>query len=149
MSAEKHSFKAAIKTQHHKKHIVVTGKVEEPTNSWTVSLTKANPQGINPKVLMLKLDEDPPQHAAGDIVTTYPVSFRCISRRSPLHRSDDRDQGKQLYDPGSLMVLGRSAWAGRPAIEVFLSGARVLGVTSPFCLHHQIVKMLDGGEGMR
>ncbi len=47
------------------------------------------------------------------------------------------------------MVLGRSAWARRPAIEVFLSGVRVLGVTSPFCLHHQIVKMLDGGEGMR
>ena len=75
MSAEKHSFKAAIKTEHHKKHIVVTGKVEEPTNSWTVSLTKANPQGINPKILMLKLNEVPPKHAAGDIVTTYPVSF--------------------------------------------------------------------------
>jgi len=75
MSAEKHSFRAHMKTVHHKKHLVVTGKVQEPTNGWSVMLTKAIPQGINPKILMLKLNENPPKHAAGDIVTTYPVEY--------------------------------------------------------------------------
>jgi hypothetical protein len=76
MPVKKHTFKAVLeKHHHHKTELVVTGDVTEPTTGWTVTLERANPQGINPRILLLKLVETPPAGNAGDIVTTHHVKY--------------------------------------------------------------------------
>jgi hypothetical protein len=76
MPALQNTFKAElIKRHHHKYALCVMGDVTEPTTGWTVSLERAVPQGINPKVLLLKLIEQKPTGAAGDIVTTHRVRY--------------------------------------------------------------------------
>jgi hypothetical protein len=49
--------------------------VTEPTTGWQVDLERAVPQGINPKILLLKLIEVRPTGAAGNIVTTHHVRY--------------------------------------------------------------------------
>ena len=49
----------------------VTGDVTEPTTGWTVKLERAQPQGINPRILLLKLVEQAPTGIAGDAFTTH------------------------------------------------------------------------------
>ena len=76
MAAEQDTFHAKLQPDHHHKmKLHCTGKVSEPTTGWTVSLERATPQGINPKTLLLKLNEVGPTGAAGNIVTTHPVEF--------------------------------------------------------------------------
>jgi hypothetical protein len=76
MPAVQNTFKAElIKHHHHKCELRVTGDVTEPTTGWTVSLERASPQGINPKILLLKLVEVKPTGLAGDIVTTHHVNY--------------------------------------------------------------------------
>src|ERR1700733_5244332 len=76
MPAVQNTFKAElIKHAHHKYELCVRGDVTEPTTGWTVKLERANPQGINPKILLLKLVEKPPAGNAGDIVTTHHVKY--------------------------------------------------------------------------
>jgi hypothetical protein len=45
------------------------------TTGWTVNLVRANPQGINPKILLLKLVEVKPTGLAGNIVTPHHVTY--------------------------------------------------------------------------
>ena len=67
MPTVKNTFKAElIKHAHHKYELCVRGDVTEPTTGWTVNLERANPQGINPKILLLKLVEIKPTGVAGD-----------------------------------------------------------------------------------
>jgi hypothetical protein len=76
MPAQQDTFKAVlIKHDHYREELSVTGDVTEPTTGWTVTLARAEPQGINPKVLLLKLVEQPPTGPAGDIVTTHHVKY--------------------------------------------------------------------------
>ena len=76
MPAVHDTFKAElIKHHHHKQELCVSGDVTEPTTGWTVKLERANPQGINPKILLLKLVEVKPTGNAGDIVTTHHVKY--------------------------------------------------------------------------
>jgi hypothetical protein len=76
MPAVQNTFKAElIKHRHHKHELRVIGDVTEPTTGWSVKLERANPQGINPKSLLLKLVEVKPTGVAGDIVTTHHVKY--------------------------------------------------------------------------
>ena len=70
MPAKQETFKAVlIKHGHYKEELSVTGDVTEPTTGWTVKLERAQPQGINPRILLLKLVEQAPTGIAGDVVT--------------------------------------------------------------------------------
>ena len=77
MPALQNTFKAElIKRYHNKYELRVTGDVTEPTTCWQVDLERAVPQGINPKILLLKLIEVKPTGAAGgNIVTTHHVRY--------------------------------------------------------------------------
>ena len=56
----------------------------EPTTGWTVKLERAEPQGINPQILLLKLVEQVPTGLAGDVVTTHHVSSHRRNAALPL-----------------------------------------------------------------
>ena len=76
MPAKQETFKAVlIKHSHYKEELSVTGDVTEPTTGWTVKLERAEPQGINPRILLLKLVEQAPTGIAGDVVTTHHVKY--------------------------------------------------------------------------
>jgi hypothetical protein len=75
MTVEKHTFKAVLIKHQHEHELRVTGEVVEPTTSWTVKLERANPQGINPEILLLKLEQIRPTGPAGDVVTAYHVKY--------------------------------------------------------------------------
>jgi hypothetical protein len=76
MPAKQDTFKAVlIQHDHYRDELSVTGEVTEPTTGWTVTLERTEPQGINPKILLLKLVEQPPTGSAGDIVTTHHVKY--------------------------------------------------------------------------
>lgn len=76
MPAVQNTFKAElIRHDYNKCELRVTGDVTEPTTGWTVKLERANPQGINPKILLLKLVEIKPTGIAGDVVTTHHVKY--------------------------------------------------------------------------
>ncbi len=76
MPAEQNTFKAELIKHHYNRlELRVTGDVTEPTTGWKVSLERASPQGINPKILLLNLVEVKPTGAAGDVVTTHHVRY--------------------------------------------------------------------------
>jgi hypothetical protein len=76
MPAVQNTFKAELIKHHYDRYeLRVTGDVTEPTTGWTVKLERASPQGINPKILLLKLVEIKPTGIAGDIVTTHHVKY--------------------------------------------------------------------------
>jgi hypothetical protein len=76
MSVKQETFKAVLSRGHHyKEELLVTGDVTEPTTGWTVELERAEPQGINPRILLLKLVEQPPTGLAGNVVTTHHVKY--------------------------------------------------------------------------
>lgn len=53
----------------------VTGTVETPTPGYTVTLCKASPQGINPKILLLTLERRPPTGIVAQVITVVPVEY--------------------------------------------------------------------------
>jgi hypothetical protein len=76
MPAEQETFKAImVMRDHHKSELCVTGDVTEPTAGWTVRLERANPQGINPRILLLNLVEQKPFGPAADVVATHHVRY--------------------------------------------------------------------------
>jgi hypothetical protein len=76
MPAKQDTFKAVVtRNSQYKEELLVTGDVTEPTTGWTVNLERAQPQGINPRILLLKLVETPPTGLAGDVVTTHHVKY--------------------------------------------------------------------------
>jgi len=46
-----------------------------PTEGWEVTLSKSEPQGINPKELLLDVNETAPAGDVAQIVTEIPVEF--------------------------------------------------------------------------
>jgi hypothetical protein len=76
MPAKQDTFKAVIfRNAHYREELLVTGDVTEPTTGWTVKLERAEPQGIDPHILILDLVERPPTGQAGDVVTTHHVKY--------------------------------------------------------------------------
>jgi hypothetical protein len=53
----------------------VTGKPLMPTPGHRPVLKRAEPQGINPRILMLELTATPPAEPASDIVTPVAVEY--------------------------------------------------------------------------
>lgn len=53
----------------------VTGDCTCPTPGYTVELTVAEPQGINPRDLLLRLELTPPTDVVPDVQTPCPVRF--------------------------------------------------------------------------
>ena len=75
MPAKEDTFKAVLLKHDYRTELRVTGDVTEPTTGWTVELERAEPQGINRRILLLKLVEQAPTGQAGDIVTTHHVKY--------------------------------------------------------------------------
>lgn len=55
--------------------LTVRGAVETPTPGYTVTLTEAVPQGINPVILLLRLELTPPTGIVPQHVVTVPVEY--------------------------------------------------------------------------
>jgi hypothetical protein len=53
----------------------VKGEVQTPTPGFVLHLSKANPQGINPQILLLRLDRKAPSGIEPQHVVTEQVSF--------------------------------------------------------------------------
>jgi hypothetical protein len=53
----------------------VTGKITVPTGGYKVSLVEANPQGINPKILILNVVKVKPTGPAPDVISHVEVKF--------------------------------------------------------------------------
>jgi len=68
-------WKAWIDAMPPGRRLHVQGKCVYPTAGWTITLEKAVPPGINPKVLMLNRVAKPPQGAAAQQVTTYTPTY--------------------------------------------------------------------------
>lgn len=57
---------------------IVTGEVEAPTPGWSVTLTPAVPQGINPDILILELNATRPSGPTIQIPTLIPVRYQQV-----------------------------------------------------------------------
>jgi hypothetical protein len=53
----------------------VNGTCEMPTPGYTVTLSRASPQGINPRILLLHLHIEPPTGMVIQVITPTPVSY--------------------------------------------------------------------------
>jgi hypothetical protein len=53
----------------------VKGKVTVPTTGFKAELVEAEPQGINPSILLLELKLTKPSGPAGEVVTTLEVTY--------------------------------------------------------------------------
>lgn len=62
-------------TPHGSGCLKVKGEVQLPTPGFTLHLTKANPQGINPAILLLRLERKAPTGIEPQHVVTEPASF--------------------------------------------------------------------------
>ncbi len=62
--------------------LVVHGKVRVPTPGWRIHLTPANPQGINPQILLLVLEATQPAGIEPQHVVEQDVSFVQLSQTS-------------------------------------------------------------------
>jgi len=58
-----------------KPRLAVKGICTCPTGGFKASLVKATPQGINPKILLLRLVADPPPGATNQVETDFPVTY--------------------------------------------------------------------------
>lgn len=72
----KDTFKAVLnKMPIGKPRLYVTGQVEAPTPGWTVKLVRAQPQGINPLILILELQATQPTGQVNQVVTRMDVRY--------------------------------------------------------------------------
>ncbi len=56
--------------------LAVKGTADCTTTGYTnVRLEPQQPQGINPRILLLELKWDPPSGIAGDVITHHPVTY--------------------------------------------------------------------------
>ncbi len=53
----------------------VTGTVTVPTAGWQATLTEANPQGINPDILILEVNKVKPTGDVAQVVSHIPVRY--------------------------------------------------------------------------
>lgn len=53
----------------------VSGMPVMPTPGYTLTLTRAEPQGINPRILILNLERKPPSGIVTQVLTPTPVSY--------------------------------------------------------------------------
>ena len=76
VSPLKNTFQAVMDRQPGSEpKLQVTGQVEVLTTGWTVSLERAHPQGINPRILILDVITHGPHGAAGDVVLKLDVQY--------------------------------------------------------------------------
>jgi len=68
-------WKAWIDAMPPGRRLYVNGKCVYPTAGWTITLEKANPQGINPAVLILRKTAKAPQGPAAQQMTTYEPKY--------------------------------------------------------------------------
>jgi hypothetical protein len=59
----------------------VEGLCTCPRAGYQVRLVRANPQGINPEILLLNLEIDEPSGASADVLTDCPVEYRETNAR--------------------------------------------------------------------
>jgi len=59
-----------------KGHLIVVGFYSAPTPNYVLELSEVVPQGINAKILMLRLIKTPPPGSAADVITLTPVYFK-------------------------------------------------------------------------
>jgi hypothetical protein len=59
----------------HEKTLRVKGICTCPTTGYKVRLVRAEPQGINPEILILRLETTPPGGMAGQMMTPHEVSY--------------------------------------------------------------------------
>ena len=64
-----------------KPRLTVKGTCTCPTGGYNTSLIKAKPQGINSKILLLRLVTEPPSDVTNQLVTDYEVNY--LERDSP------------------------------------------------------------------
>ena len=55
--------------------LIVIGDVQVPTTGWHAWLTRHEPQGINPNILILDVNAQKPSGEAGQMVTTIPLRY--------------------------------------------------------------------------
>ncbi len=53
----------------------VNGTLQMPTPGYKLSLHQANPQGINPQILLLQLDTEAPTDVVPQVITPTPVRY--------------------------------------------------------------------------
>jgi hypothetical protein len=76
----KQSFKAWIDAMPGSPpRLIVTGEIEVPTTGWKVGMSRQVPQGVNPKILLLKVHADPPEGPAGQIVLKLPLRYEELA----------------------------------------------------------------------
>ena len=82
VDAEENTFSAIFfpASQGAEGRLVVHGKVRVPTPGWKVRLTAANPQGINPRILLLILEATQPTGIEPQHVVEDEVSFVRLSQ---------------------------------------------------------------------
>ena len=74
----KDTFKAWIDTMPgpgSQKKLIVIGKAEVPTGGWTGSMRRANPQGINPKILIVDVTLQKPSGPAPDVISKIDLRY--------------------------------------------------------------------------
>lgn len=72
----KDTFKAWInKMPGSKPTLFVIGEVEVPTTGWNVTMVRQEPQGINPKILLLVVHAVPPKGGAAQVIQQIPVRY--------------------------------------------------------------------------
>lgn len=82
----------------------VDGDPKMPTPQHKPVLTKAVPQGINPRILILELNATPPTGSAPQVVTRVPVRFE--------------ERSKQEYDSVEIRSHVKSEPGATVSVEV-------------------------------
>jgi hypothetical protein len=95
----KQTFKAWLNEMPGSKHkLIVTGELEVPTSGWKAELTRKEPQGINPTILMLEVHAQAPQGMVSQIVQKLPLRYeQTVS-------ADSYTQVTILYENDSVTV---------------------------------------------
>jgi hypothetical protein len=97
MSSLNDTFKAWInKMPGSPQMLICIGEVEEPTTGWTVRLERAEPQGINPLILILDLRAIRPTGIVAQHVTKYPVRYEEAPPKAEYRQVTVRDGGDSV-----------------------------------------------------
>jgi hypothetical protein len=83
------TFKAWRDEMPGSKHkLTVTGELEVPTSGWQAELTRKEPPGINPTILMLEAHTQPPPGVVSQIVQELRLRYEQTASADFLQASD-------------------------------------------------------------
>jgi hypothetical protein len=71
----------------------VTGVCECPTTGWSAELTKHEPQGGNPRDLLLDLVRHEPTGSVNPVITMVPVSYTERAEKGEYHTVSIASEG--------------------------------------------------------